>query len=111
MALFFCPGHNGRPGQQIQWQKEKVDEVHEIQRWTGEKGSYKLCLFIWLKKKKKISRENHKLFKKDRNERLKKKLFSESKVEGFIGIVIFDINLKIVMRCKLKLPQIVVCSS
>lgn len=61
--------------------------------------------------KKKISRENHKLFKKDRNERLKKKLFSESKVEGFIGIVIFDINLKIVMRCKLKLPQIVVCSS
>lgn len=68
-------------------------------------------MFVYLIKKKKISRENYKLFKKDRNERLKKKLFSESKVEGFIGIVIFDINLKIVMRCKLKFPQIVVCSS
>lgn len=59
-------------------------------------------MFVYLIKKKKISRENYKLFKKDRNERLKKKLFSESKVEGFIGIVIFDINLKIGYKMQIK---------
>lgn len=54
MALFFCPGHNGRPGQQIQWQKEKVDEVHEIQRWTGEKGFLINCVCLSDKKKKRF---------------------------------------------------------
>lgn len=50
-----------------------------------------VCLIDFFKKK--IFRENYKLFKKNRKKMIF--LFSESKVQGFIGIVIFDINLKI----------------
>jgi hypothetical protein len=33
-------GYNGGPGQSIQRQKEKVDEIDEVQRWPGKKSEY-----------------------------------------------------------------------
>lgn len=58
-----------------------------------KKVFYKLCLFNWLKKKRFFVKIINCL--KKIGKIFKKNLFSESKIEGFIGIVIFDINLKI----------------
>lgn len=65
-----------------------------------KKVSYKLCLFNWPKKKRFLVKIINCL--KKTGKIFKKNLFSESKIEGFIGIVIFDINLKIGYEMQIK---------